>query len=238
MSILKNEFDQPIGAEIPGWSPPERPSRLCLHGSYCRVEPFDLDAHLPDLFQAFSGDDSDWTYLAYGPFKDFSSFRDWAQKACLGEDPLFFTLRDNETGKPGGMASYLRITPVAGTIEVGHIHFGHDLKRGRAATEAMFLMIDYAFSLGYRRYEWKCNALNAPSREAALRLGFTFEGTWRQANVSRGRNRDTCWYSIIDVDWPRIRTGFRQWLDPGNFDNNGRQHLRLQDCMDPKQPQE
>ena len=232
MSILKNEFGQPIGAEVPGWSPPGRPSRLCLHGSYCRVEPLDLDAHLPDLFEAFSGDDSDWTYLAYGPFKDLSSFRDWAQKACLGEDPMFFALRDNETGKPGGMASYLRIAPVAGTIEVGHIHLGPDLKRSRAATEAMFLMMDYVFSLGYRRYEWKCNSLNAPSREAALRLGFSFEGTWRQSHVSRGYNRDTCWYSIIDVDWPRLKDGFRRWLDPGNFDEAGVQRRRLQACIE------
>ena len=213
------------------------PAYVCM-ASYSRVEPLDLDTHLPDLFEAFSRDESDWTYLGYGPFKDFSSFRDWAQMACLGEDPLFYTLLDNETDKPSGMASYLRITPVSGTLEVGHIHLGPDLKRSRAATEAMFLMMGYAFSLGYRRYEWKCNALNAPSRDAALRLGFTFEGTWRQANVSKGRNRDTCWYSIIDNDWPRLQEGFRRWLDPGNFDSSGRQRRRLQDCIRSKDPQD
>ncbi|MCE2465418.1 MAG: GNAT family N-acetyltransferase [Dehalococcoidia bacterium] len=235
MSTPRNEFGQPIGPEIPNWTPPGRPARLCLHGSYCRVEPLDLDSHLLHLFEAFSTADPDWTYLAYGPFKDFSSFRDWAQGTCMGEDPLFYSLIDNGPGTPSGMASYLRIAPASGTIEVGHIHLGPDLKRSRAATEAMFLMMDYAFSLGYRRYEWKCNALNAPPRDAALRLGFTFEGTWRQASLSRGRNRDTCWYSIIDADWPRLRAGFQRWLDPDNFDNNGLQRRRLQDYMDPHQ---
>ena len=235
MSTPRNEFGQPIGPELPNWTPPGRPARLCLHGSYCRVEPLDLDSHLPHLFEAFSTTDSDWTYLAYGPFEDLSSFRDWAQRTCSGEDPLFYSLIDNGTGKPSGMASYLRIAPASGTIEVGHIHLGPDLKRSRAATEAMFLMMDYAFSLGYRRYEWKCNALNAPSRDAALRLGFTFEGTWRQANISRGRNRDTCWYSIIDADWPRLRARFQRWLDPGNFDSDGLQRRRLQDYIDPHQ---
>ena len=129
------------------------------------------------------------------------------------------------------MASYLRITPGFGTIEVGNIHFGSALKRSRAGTEAMFLMMEYAFSLGYRRYEWKCDALNEPSRNAALRLGFTFEGTWRQATVYKGRNRDTAWFSIIDAEWPHLRQGFMRWLDPRNFDSNGRQRLRLQDCL-------
>ena len=154
------------------------------------------------------------------------------QATCLGDDPLFYVLLDNETGKPGGMASYLRITPASGTIEVGYIHLGVQLKRSRAATEAMFLMMEHGFSLGYRRYEWKCDALNQPSRTAALRLGFTFEGTWRQATVRKGRNRDTQWFSIIDADWPRLRRGFRRWLDPNNFDASGRHQRRLQDCME------
>lgn len=125
----------------------------------------------------------------------------------------------------------MRITPRSGTIEVGHIHLGSVLKGSRAGTEAMFLMMEYAFSLGYRRYEWKCSALNEPSRNAALRLGFVFEGRWRQATVYKGRNRDTDWLSIIDADWPRLREGFRRWLDPANFDGSGRQRRRLQDCV-------
>ena len=193
-----------------------------MHGAYCTVEPLEPGRHLPGLFEAFGGADSDWTYLRYGPFSDMASFGEWARATCLGDDPLFFALLDNETGKPGGVASYLRITPQSGTIEVGHIHLGSPLKRSRAGTEAMFLMMEYAFSLGYRRYEWKCDALNGPSQAAALRLGFTFEGTWRQATVNKGRNRDTQWFSIIDADWPRLRRGFERWLDPANFDAGGR----------------
>ncbi len=231
MSAVANEFGQPIGPAVPGWTPPARPARRTMQGAWCTVEPFDIDAHAQHLFETLSRIESDWTYLAYGPFEDFAAFREWAQATCCGDDPLFYTVRDNETGKPGGVASYLRITPNSGTIEVGHIHLGPVLKQSRAATEAMFLMMEHAFSLGYRRYEWKCNALNEPSRNAALRLGFTFEGTWRQATVNKGRNRDTSWYSIIDADWPRLREGFRRWLDPANFDGGGRQRRRLQDCM-------
>ena len=231
MSLTTNEFDQPLGRLIHGWIPPAHPIRQSMKGRYCTVEPFDPDAHGPALFNALSQIESDWTYLPYGPFGSFASFQEWIQRSCLGDDPQFYTLLDNETEKPGGVASYLRITPKSGTIEVGHIHLGPALKRSRAATEAMYLMMDYAFSLGYRRYEWKCNALNQSSRNAAVRLGFTFEGIWRQATVSKGRNRDTSWYSIVDVDWPRIRTGFRRWLDASNFDSSGRQLRRLQDCM-------
>ena len=231
MSLATNEFDQPLGPLVHGWTPPAFPAPLKMQGSYCTVEPFDPDAHGSALFVALSEIESDWTYLPYGPFGDLASFRDWIQTTCLGDDPQFYTLLENETGNPGGVASYLRITPKSGTIEVGHIHLGPALERSRAATEAMYLMMDYAFSLGYRRYEWKCNALNQSSRNAALRLGFTFEGIWRQATVSKGRNRDTSWYSIVDTDWPRIRKGFRRWLDASNFDSSGRQLRRLQDCM-------
>ena len=230
MSIL-NEFGQPLGPAVPAWTPPALPSRRRMQGSYCTIEPFDIGLHPSDLFEALSGNDSDWTYLHHGPFNDLASFQEWAQATCLSDDPLFYTLRDNETGKPGGMASYLRITPGSGTIEVGNIHLGSALKRSRTATEAMFLMMEHAFSLGYRRYEWKCDALNEPSRTAALRLGFTFEGTWRQATIYKERNRDTSWFSITDPDWLRLREGFRRWLDPGNFDSSGRQRRRLQDCI-------
>ena len=231
MSSTTNEFDQPLGPLVHGWTPPAFPALLKMQGSYCTVEPFDPDAHGPALFDALSAIESDWTYLPYGPFRDLASFQDWIQTTCLGDDPQFYSLLENETGSPAGVASYLRITPKSGTIEVGHIHLGPALKRSRAATEAMYLMMDYAFSLGYRRYEWKCNALNQSSRNAALRLGFTFEGIWRQATVSKGRNRDTSWYSIVDADWPRIRKGFGRWLDASNFDSRGRQLRRLQDCM-------
>ena len=232
MATPINEFGQPLGLVVPPWTPPARPVRQRMQGAYCTVEPLDPGSHLPDLFEALAGSDADWTYLPHGPFRNLARFREWVQATCLGDDPLFYVLLDNETGKPGGMASYLRITPASGTIEVGYIHLGVQLKRSRAATEAMFLMMEHGFSLGYRRYEWKCDALNQPSRTAALGLGFTFEGTWRQATVRKGRNRDTQWFSIIDADWPRLRRGFRRWLDPNNFDASGRQQRRLQDCME------
>ena len=231
MSNVTNEFGQPIGPPLPGWTPPARPARTTMQGAYCTVEPFDVDAHLPELFEALSAVDRDWTYLPYGPFADIAAFREWAQTTCLGDDPLFYTIRDNDTGKAAGVASLMRITPQSGTIEVGHIHLGPVLKGSRAATEAMFLLMEYAFSLGYRRYEWKCDALNAPSRNAALRLGFTFEGTFRQGTVYKGRNRDTDWFSITDAEWPRLQDGFTRWLDPANFDADGRQLRRLQDCV-------
>ncbi|MCY4581546.1 MAG: GNAT family protein [Chloroflexi bacterium] len=230
MPHLTNEFGQPIGPPLPGWTPPARPARRTMQGAYCTVEPLDVGTHVPDLFEALSVVEPAWTYLPYGPFADVAAFREWARAACLGDDPLFYAIRDNDTGKAAGVASYLRITPGSGTIEVGHIHLGPALKGSRAGTEAMFLMMEYAFSLGYRRYEWKCDALNAPSRNAALRLGFTFEGTWRQGTVYKGRNRDTDWFSITDAEWPRLRKGFTRWLDPANFDEKGRQRRPLQDC--------
>ena len=230
MSNLTNEFGQPIGPAVPDWTPPARPERTTMQGAYCTVEPFDIDSHVPDLFEALCAIEPDWTYLPYGPFADLAAFREWVQERCLGDDPLFYTVRDSETGKTCGVASLMRITPQSGTIEVGHIHLGPTLKGSRAATEAMFLLMEYAFSLGYRRYEWKCDALNAPSRNAALRLGFTFEGTFRQATVYKGRNRDTDWFSITDAEWPRLQEGFRRWLDPDNF-ASGRQRRRLQECV-------
>ncbi len=146
---------------------------------------------------------------------------------CLGDDPLFFTIVDLASGQPAGVASYLRIAPASGSIEVGHVHFAPSLQRRPAATEAMVLMMAQAFDLGYRRYEWKCDALNAKSRAAVLRLGFSFEGIFRQATVTKSRNRDTAWYSVLDCEWPKLRTAFHLWLDPGNFDESGRQRRRL-----------
>ena len=222
MSLTTNEFDQPLGHLVHGWTPPAFPAPLEMQGSYCTVEPFDPDAHGSAPVRRFirkSNLTGRTCHMA--PLATSLHSEDWIQTTCLGDDPQFYTLLENETGNPGGVASYLRITPKSSTIEVGHIHLGPALKRSRAATEAMYLMMDYVFSLGYRRYEWKCNALNQLSRNAALRLGFTFEGIWRQATVSKGRNRDTSWYSIVDADWPRIRTGFKRWLDASNFDSSG-----------------
>jgi RimJ/RimL family protein N-acetyltransferase len=206
-----------------------------MTGRFCRLEPLDLDRHAAALFEADAADTDgrSWTYLAYGPFPDFPSYRAWLSASCLRNDPLFFAVIDTADGQPGGLVSYLRITPAAGSIEVGHIHYSPRLQRSPAATEAMYLMMQKAFESGYRRYEWKCDALNAPSRAAAQRLGLSFEGVFRQATVYKGRNRDTAWYAAIDTEWPALRQAFQAWLDPANFDNTGRQRVRLSDLTRP-----
>jgi RimJ/RimL family protein N-acetyltransferase len=226
-----NEFGQPIGAPIPGWGPPSRPPRAPLKGRLCRLEPLDPGRHAGTLFAADREDQkgSSWTYLAYGPFATLGDYCTWIEATCLGNDPLFFAIIDKAGGAVAGVASYLRIAPESGSIEVGHIHYSPRLQHRPAATEAMYLMMKQAFEMGYRRYEWKCDSLNAPSRAAAERLGFSFEGIFRQATVYKGRNRDTAWYAIIDSDWPRLRSAFESWLDPANFDSSGRQLTRLSD---------
>lgn len=171
-----------------------------------------------------------WSYLPYGPFESAAGYRAWLEETCLDNDPLFHAVIDGETGKAVGLASYLRITPAVGVIEVGHIAYSPLLQRTKASTEAMFLMMQRVFDeLGYRRYEWKCDALNAASRNAALRLGFEFEGIFRQATIYKGRNRDTAWLSITDKEWPSLKSAFSEWLSPENFDDNGRQRSRLGD---------
>jgi RimJ/RimL family protein N-acetyltransferase len=173
-------------------------------------------------------DGRNWTYLPYGPFEELDDYRTWMRSACLGNDPFFHAVIDRKSGKATGVASFLRIDPGPGVIEVGHINYAPPLQRTPAATEAMFLMMCRVFDeLGYRRYEWKCDALNAPSRAAALRLGFQFEGIFRQATIYKQRNRDTAWYAIVDRGWPALKARFERWLDPANFDAEGRQRRSL-----------
>ena len=223
--------DQPLGEPVVDWVPPARPARTTMRGRYCTVEPLQLD-HARPLWDAFTLDRTgrNWTYLSHGPYATFDEFRAWVERSASSDDPQFFTI-DAAPHGPAGVASYLRITPEAGTIEVGHIHLSPLLQRTVAATEAMFLMMQHAFALGYRRYEWKCDALNAPSRAAAERLGFTFEGVFRQALVYKGRNRDTAWYSIIDREWPALRSAFERWLAPSNFDADSRQRVRFAEFL-------
>lgn len=218
-----------IGAEVPGWRPPPRPARQGLGGTHVALEPLDADLHAADLHRAFSGHDGLWDWMPYGPFASAAGYHRWIREAGMGTDPLFFALRDRATGHCGGVAAWLRIAPEAGTVEVGHICLSPALARSRAATEAMVLMMQAAFALGYRRYEWKCNALNLPSRRAAQRLGFSFEGVHRQAAVVKGRNRDTAWFSILDGEWPALAEAYAAWLSPANFDREGRQRERLSD---------
>ncbi len=224
-----NELGQPVGYAVPDWRAPERPPRLAMTGRFCRIEPLDPLRHAHDLFRAnaFDADGSGWTYMAYGPFARFEDYLDWMHASALADDPLFFAIVDVAGGQALGLASYLRIDPKNGSIEVGHIRYSPALQRTPAATEAMYLMMKRAFDLGYRRYEWKCDALNAPSRAAALRLGLSFEGVFRQATVYKGRNRDTAWYAATDRDWPALAQAFERWLGLDNFDAQGRQRTRL-----------
>ena len=227
---LRNALGQPIGAPVPGWTSRPRPPRTAIHGRYAAIEPIDPDRHAAELHEANAGDREGrmWTYMGYGPFASVADYRRWMEGACLGEDPLFHAIRDQASGRAAGVASYLRIDPPVGVIEVGHIALSPALQKTAAATEAMFLMMVRVFDeLGYRRYEWKCDALNAPSRRAAERLGFTFEGVFRQATLYKGRNRDTAWYAIIDKDWPAVKRAYQRWLSQENFDGEGRQRVSL-----------
>ena len=225
----RNAYGQPIGPAVPDWTPRPLPPRTPMQGRTCRLEPLDPEAHAEELFAAFTAfpDERSWTYLLSDRPDSLERYRADLARLAGSHDPLFFAIRDGESGRAVGVASYLRIDPGNGVIEVGHIHFGPALMRRPAATETMHLMMARAFGLGYRRYEWKCDSLNAPSRAAALRLGFTFEGIFRNAIVVKGRSRDTAWFSITDGEWPRVRAGLEAWLDPGNFDGAGRQRQGL-----------
>jgi RimJ/RimL family protein N-acetyltransferase len=198
-------------------------------GRWVRLERADLQRHAADLHEANAHDEKGrmWTYMSYGPFADLAAYRDWMRSSCGASDPMFFAIVDVMRGAAVGLASYLRIDPTNGCIEVGHLAFSPLLQRTAAATEAMYLMMKRVFGAGYRRYEWKCDALNAASRAAAERLGFCYEGTFRQATIVKGRNRDTAWYSMLDVEWPLIDAAFREWLAESNFDASGRQRVPL-----------
>ena len=229
MQHINNALGQPIGFPLPNWGPPGIPSRDPMAGRYCRVEPLNPRLHAASLHDAYALDSEGrmWTYLPYGPFATLDSYRAWTEEMCRRSDPLFYAIIDRATDRAVGVASYLRIDPVNGSIEVGHISYSPLLQRTPAATEAMYLMMERAFTLGYRRYEWKCDALNGPSCSAAQRLGFSFEGAFRQATVYRGRNRDTAWFSVIDREWPALKDSFQRWLQPTNFDEHGKQRARL-----------
>ena len=231
----RNEFGQPIGAPVPGWKGVERPPRAAMAGRYCRVEPIDPAVHAEELYRANALEPTqrNFTYLSVGPFDSFDDYRKWMTAARELQDPLFHAIVDLATGKPVGIASYMRIDPAGGVIEVGHLNYSPLLQRKPAATEAMYLMMKRIFETGYRRYEWKCDSHNAPSRAAAQRLGFSYEGIFRQAGVYKGRNRDTAWYAMIDSEWPQLDQAYRRWLDPKNFDAHGKQRERLSDLTGP-----
>ncbi len=211
-------------------SPAPRPQPVVLVGRVVTLRPFDLSSQAAALYQGSHGPEREdlWRYMGDGPFANQAAYDAAFEKKQNSADPLFWAVIDNATGTPVGQASYLRIDPANRVIEVGNILFTPALQRSAGSTEAMYLMARHAFNdLGYRRYEWKCNALNQPSRRAALRLGFTFEGVFRQHMIVKSRNRDTAWFSILDAEWPRLQVNFEQWLAPENFDATGRQKLSL-----------
>lgn len=233
MTDRRNEYGQPIGDPMTGWTPRAQPPHTAMTGRYCRVERISAARHAADLFAAYAAapDDRLWTYLAVGPFADEAQYESYLRGEEAKLDPLHHAIIDGASGKAVGTAALMRIDPANGVIEVGSIAYSPVLQRSRAGSEAIYLLMRRAFDeLGYRRFEWKCDSRNAPSRRAAERYGFQYEGTFRQAIVYKGRSRDTAWYAIIDSDWLALRHGFEQWLAPENFDADGRQRRSLAAC--------
>lgn len=230
MTNTTNQYGQAIGQAVPDWSTRPVPENVVLQGKFCRLEPLDAGLHAGDLYAAYAAapDGRDWTYMFSGPFHDEDEYRRYAEQAARTSDPKHFAVIDTELGKAVGTLALMRIEPVHGVIEVGHVAFSPLLKQKPASTEAQFLLMQHVFEkLGYRRYEWKCDSLNTPSRKAAQRLGFTFEGIFRQAIVYKGRNRDTAWFSIIDKEWPLMKQAFQAWLSESNFDGDRVQRRSL-----------
>ncbi len=233
-----NTLGQPIGHDVPNWTRPPRPARIRLEGRFCDVVPLEPEVHGAQLFEAHGETGLGQTHARQGATGDAWVYSPevrpgsreesiaWATEAAASEDPLYYAIVD-KNGRAVGSATFMRIDPNNGSIEVGTIKYSPVLQRTTAATEAMVLMMRYAFSLGYRRYEWKCDSLNTASRQAAMRLGFAFEGLFRQTSVYKGRNRDTSWFSILDNEWPTLEKAYETWLAPDNFDAQGQQKQRL-----------
>jgi RimJ/RimL family protein N-acetyltransferase len=229
----------PVGEALDRLPTGRRPDGRMLYGRTVTLEPIDPARHGEALYEASHGKNDPhgriWTYMAYGPWVDYLAFRDWLEAQARSRDPLFFAIVPRITRKASGMAAYMNIRPEAGVLEIGSIWFAPVLQKTREATEAIYLLMRHAFEeLGIRRLEWKCDSLNAGSRAAALRFGFTFEGIFRKHMVVKGRNRDTAWFSMTDDEWPSRRAEFLRWLDDDNFDATGRQKTAL--AMPPVQP--
>jgi RimJ/RimL family protein N-acetyltransferase len=226
----RNHYDQPIGPPVADWYERAPPQRRAHAGRYCRLEPVDVEGHASALFDAYmqAPDERDWTYLAHERPPDLPAFREYLGSLAAASDPLHYAIVDIATGLAAGTAALMRITPQYGVIEVGCITYSPRLKKTRCGTEAMYLLMRYVFDeLRYRRYEWKCDSLNGPSRTAAKRYGFAFEGVFRNAMLYKNRSRDTAWFSIIGAEWPHIRGAFEAWLHPHNFDALGQQQRTL-----------
>ena len=217
--------------DLSQYSPPPHPHGLLLEGRFVRLEPLSSEHHARFLYEANThpGGEQNWAYLPYGPFASLDAYAGWLEEVERQTDPSFFTIIRTSDNLPVGVASYLRIKPRDGSIEVGHIHFSPLLQRTKGATEAMYLMMEWAFEAGYRRYEWKCNAKNLRSRAAAQRLGLSYEGVFRQATISKGQNRDTAWFAAIDSEWLRLKAAFTDYLNDSNWDEAGRPKCSLAD---------
>lgn len=221
-----------VADELKNWTPRPRPRRKVLEGRHVRLEPLFAAIHGNELFAAarMPGEEDRFRWLSEHVPEDRASFQRWLEKAEACEDPLYFTVIEKATGTIAGRQTLMRIDQANGVIEIGNILWGPAVARTPAATEAQYLFAQYVFDeLGYRRYEWKCNNDNAPSKRAAERFGFSFEGIFRQHMIVKGENRDTAWYSIIDKEWPALRKAYEAWLDPSNFDSEGNQKKRLKD---------
>lgn len=238
-------IDYDLGEAVPNWQVPPVPHDLTLQGKHCLITPL-KEEHAADLYAAKQLDKEhiNWRYLIYGPYDSAADYAAWVKSVVEESDPYFFTIATKAAGGDGGdggsdeylpvgIASYLRIAPTAGSIEVGHIHFSPALQGTRAATEAMYLMMKWVFDNGYRRYEWKCNALNQRSRQAAQRLGFSYEGIFRQALVAKGHNRDTAWFAVIDKEWPALSKCFEEYLADDNFTADNKQKTPLSSMTRP-----
>ena len=219
-----------MSTSLADWKGVPAPTVQLIEGRFIRLEKLDPARHADGLFKALQGPGADpklWDYLPYGPFPERSAFNDWLNNHAANSDPYFFSVIDRVTGEVQGILSLMSIVPAQGRIEIGHVTFGAPMQRSPKSTEAVYLLAKESFALGYRRLEWKCNNGNARSKYAAERLGFSFEGVFRQHMVAKGRNRDTAWFSMLDGEWPRLKAGYEAWLDPGNFDGAGGQRAPL-----------
>lgn len=229
MDEFKKSEPVVLGAEVPDFTVPPRPSAAPFDGKYTRLERLDADTHAASLFKVNAPNPAMWQYMPVGPFASASQYHRWMREAAASSDPCHYAIFNKDTQQWGGSASLMRIKPEAGSIELGYIALSPVLQRSRAATEAFFLLMKWAFDAGYRRFEWKCDALNQPSRRAAQRLGLSYEGVFRQTAVVKGRNRDTAWFAAIDKEWPALEEAFQAWLRPENFDAQNQQIERLGD---------
>ena len=222
---------RPVGPLVDPLPPGTAPDRRILNGRWMRLEPVSVAHHGVKLWSAIDGKDPQgdlWTWMAYGPFADEATFLTWLKDREAARDPWFYAFVKRDSGEALGMGAFMRLDAANGAIEIGNIWMAPALQRTRESTEAIYLMMRHAFEdLGVRRLEWKCDALNAPSRKAAERFGFEFEGLFRQHFIIKGRNRDTAWFAMIDKDWPKVRAGFEAWLSEGNFDAEGKQRVGL-----------